>query len=113
MFRLKETDKESFLCWIERWHDKWKTFLNEKTENILTGEKTFTHERLRSAYRSITRVQEYLFTAHKLSPPHISDLTTNSLDGYFSHLKAKLAVHRGASMSTQVKLISILIFSRK
>ena len=29
--------------------------------------------------------------------------------GIFS-LKAKLAVHRGASMSTQVKLISILIF---
>ena len=111
MFRLKETDRESFDYWIQQWYEKWKVFLSEKTENISTGKKVFTHQRIRQAYTAITRTIPFIFTCHQFLPLEIYDSTTNSLDGYFSHLKAKLAVHRGASKSTQIKLISSLVFS--
>lgn len=111
LFRLKETDQKSFQYWIDKWQQKWMHFLNEKTENWKTGEKVFTHQRLRQAYNSIQRALPFLFTAHQFLPENKFDMTTNSLDGYFSHLKAKLAVHRGASKETQIKLISALIFS--
>ncbi|MEI7513566.1 MAG: hypothetical protein WCJ74_03025 [bacterium] len=111
MFRLKETDKESFEYWIGQWYKKWKVFLSEKTENIGTGTKVFTHQRIRQAYRAIVRTIPFLFTCYQFLPLEIYDSTTNSLDGYFSHLKSKLAVHRGASKSTQIKLIYSLIFS--
>jgi len=111
MFRLKETDKESFEYWIGQWYEKWKVFLSEKTENISTGKKVFTHQRIRQAYIAIIRTIPSIFTFYQFLPYETYDSTTNSLDGYFSHLKAKLAVHRGASKYTQIKLISSLIFS--
>lgn len=77
----------------------------------LTGKKTFTHKRLRQAYSSVKRALPYTFTAHKFLPEKKVCNTTNSLDGYFSHLKSKLSVHRGASKSTQIKIISRLIFN--
>jgi hypothetical protein len=111
MFQLKETDKESFEYWIQQWYKKWKTFLSEKTENISTGTKVFTHQRIRQVYAAIIRTIPSIFTFHQFLPYKTYDSTTNPLDDYFSHLKAKLSVHRGASKSTQIKLIYSLIFS--
>jgi len=51
-----------------------------------------------------------LFTFEQHLPSISIPNTTNSLDGYFGHLKAKLNVHRGASKETQLKIISSLIF---
>ena len=110
MFYLKQTDRESFEYWITQWHQKWKEFLNERSENWITGKKIYTHLRLRKAYNSITRALPYIFTAHQFLPIKRVCSTTNSLDGYFSHLKSKLSVHRGASKNTQIKIISALIF---
>lgn len=110
MFRLKETDKESFEFWITQWHEKWAEFLAEKTVDIMTGKSHFTHQRLRAAFFSVRRNLDHLFTFQfHLKLIQIPN-TTNSLDGYFSHLKSKLSVHRGASKNTQINLISDLIF---
>ena len=110
MFLMKETDYESFSYLLERWYEKWKAFLNEKTKDIITHKTTFTHQRLRQAFFGVRRNKELLFTfqyhSHQIEIPK----TTNSLDGYFSHLKSKLSVHRGASKNTQINLISDLIF---
>lgn len=111
MFFLKETDIASFEYWITCWHDKWREFLNEKTYNPITNKWTFTHQKLRKAYLSIKRNMTLLFTFEEYFNEFVIPNTTNSLDGYFSHLKAKLSVHKGASKETQLKLISNLIFS--
>ncbi len=110
MFRLKETDKASFEFWITKWHEKWKDFLAEKTIDPITQKSAFTHQRLRQAFFSVRRNLDHLFTFQFHSQELLIPNTTNSLDGYFSHLKSKLSVHRGASFSTQVNLISQLIF---
>jgi hypothetical protein len=110
MFYLKETDYESFKYWLEEWHTSWKEFLAEKTTDLVTGKSCFTHKRLRQAFFSVRRNLKPLFTFQfHLQVIQIPN-TTNSLDGYFSHLKSKLSVHRGASKTTQINLISELIF---
>jgi len=110
MFSLKETDRISFEYWVNQWHMKWKNFLSEKTEDLFSGKKVFTHQRLRQAFFSLRRNLPLLFTFEKHYKDFLIPNTTNSLDGYFSHLKSKLSVHKGASKQTQLKLISNLIF---
>lgn len=110
MFLLKETDEASFTYWLNEWYEKWRKFLNEKTINPITKKSYYTHKRLRSAYRSIRRNLPFLFTFERNIPALYIPTTTNSLDGYFSHLKSKLSVHRGVSKETQLKLIQKLIF---
>ena len=110
MFLLKETDEASFTYWLDQWHERWKDFLSEKTVHPITKKKTYTHRRLRSAYHSIKRNLPLLFTFERCLPDLWIPTTTNSLDGYFSHLKDKLRVHRGASKETQLKLIGKLFF---
>ena len=110
MFDLKQTDRASFEFWLTQWHEKWKEFLAEKTVDILTGKYHFTHQRLRQAFFSVRRNLDPLFTFQFHSKLIQIPNTTNSLDGYFTHLKEKLAVHHGASKNTQINLISRLIF---
>ena len=110
MFDLKQTDQESFEYWITQWHEKWKEFLAEKTVDIFTGKSHFTHQRLRTAFFSVRRNLNHLFAFQFNSDEIKIPNTTNSLDGYFSHLKSKISVHRGASKNTQINLISELIF---
>lgn len=110
MFMLKQTDETSFTYWLNQWYEKWKEFLVEQTIHHITKKKTYTHKRLRSAYRSIKRNLPILFTFERYLPDLFIPTTTNALDGYFSNLKGKLAVHRGASKATQLKIIERLIF---
>jgi len=111
MLHLAHTDKASFEYWLNGWYEQWSEFLAEKTTNPITGRSYFTHKRLRQAYYSFQRNIDHLFTFQFHSQILEIPNTTNSLDGYFSHLKTKLAVHRGASKTTQVKLIAEIIFS--
>ena len=106
--RLAITDKESFEGWLNEWFEKWREFLNEKTEDPLTGRKTFTHRRLRSAYSSLKSHIPYLFTYLKYRRLGIPN-TTNSLDGFFSHLKNRVNIHRGLRVDRKRKLIQDLV----
>ncbi len=111
LFLLTETDKQSFEKWLQEWHERWNDFLLERTVDSFTGKSSFTHKRLRSAYSSLKRNIDDLFTFQFHSQELPIPNTTNSIDGYFSHLKSKTNVHRGVSPDTQLKLISFLIFS--
>ena len=68
------------------WHDKWSSFLKEKTTDPFTGRWHYTHKQLRSAYRSLRLNIPYLFTYQKYGDLHIPT-TTNFLDGCFAYLK--------------------------
>jgi hypothetical protein len=101
---LTETDKESFEGLLNDWYSKWKDFLAEKTTNPETGKKHYTHKRIRSAYMSLKHNLPYLFTWYdhpELKMPN----TTNSLEGVFSNLKAKLNLHNGLKLSRKIKFI--------
>jgi hypothetical protein len=93
---------------LEEWHEKWKDFLKEKTFNPQTSRWFYTHKRLRSAYRSITRNLPLLYTCQKYPELNIPN-TTNSLDGTFSHLKDMLRIHRGLKKNRKLKMIDEIL----
>ena len=101
---MKQTDKESFEGALNEWYDKWKVFLSERTINEKTGKSSYTHKRLRSAYRSLQTNLKWLFTWYdniELGIPN----TTNAIDGHFSDLKNKLRNHNGLSRKRKIKFI--------
>lgn len=93
---------------LEEWHDRWNVFLKERSVNPQTGRWTYTHRRIRSAYRSLKTNLPFLFTYQRHPELHIPN-TTNSLDGSFSHLKDRLRLHRGLTQRRRWKLIQEIL----
>jgi hypothetical protein len=106
---LCHTDKEKFIHILDLWHDKWADFLKERTINPENPKRWFyTHKRVRSAYRSLKSNLPYLFTYQDHPELNIPN-TTNSLDGYFSHLKELVKIHRGLKSATKHKIIEEIL----
>ena len=108
---LTKTDEETFTEALLAWHVTWGTFIEEKTiDSFVTGKKKwyYTHKKVRSAYRSLKHNLPYLFTYLKYPALNIPN-TTNDLDGSFSALKKKLAVHHGLRKDRRYKVISQLL----
>lgn len=102
------TDKESFVGLFTEWKCKWEKFMNEKTFSSVSKRKwSYTHNRIRSAYRSIERHQHYLFTWYDYPNLNIPS-TNNSVEGTCSNLKNKLANHNGLKRKRKIKLINHL-----
>jgi hypothetical protein len=101
---LARAGRQSFSDSLERWSDKWRTFLNERTINPLTQKSFYTHRRLRSAYRSLKTNLPWLFTFEDHPDLKIPN-TTNSLEGMFADLKNKLRCHNGLSKQRRMKFI--------
>lgn len=102
---LTKTDRESFEGALGLWHEKWESYLNERTADEETGRSHYTHKPLRSAYLSLKRNLPYLFTYldhMDIGMPN----TTNAIDGHFSELKTKLRVHNGLSQKQKQKFIT-------
>ncbi len=97
MSSLTRTTEKNFSKRIEAWHEKYKEFLDEKTKSSTTGKLHFTHPKLRSAYRSLTKHIPYLFTYKSKKYKHLNiQNTTNSIEGgIFSHMKNMISLHRG------------------
>lgn len=106
---LHNTNSHLFTTRLNRYIEKYSSFLNEKTYNPETGRREWTHRPLRSATTSLVNWRKYLFTYE-----HYKDIskTTNSLEGHFSHLKSITILHRGANKHHAQKIIhSILLAS--
>ena len=103
---LTQVDQQWFEVLLSVWYLKYESFIKEKTVNPITGRWYYTHKRVRSAYRSLKNNTPYLFTYQTAK---IMPNTTNSLDGYFSHLKNAVSVHRGLKLRRKTKLIESLI----
>lgn len=105
---LCQSTKVMFSQRLTRWHNKWGEFIKERTTDSITGRWHYTHKRLRSAYRSLNNNLPYLFTYLKYPELNIPN-TTNSLDGYFSHLKDLTGIHRGLKGAMKRKLIDEIL----
>lgn len=108
MTTLCQTNERDFTSAINNWHQKWSSFLKERTTDPLTGRWFYTHRRLRSAYRSLKINLPYLFTYQKYTELNIPN-TTNSLDGCFAYLKELIRVHRGINKKLKRKIIQELL----
>ena len=101
--KAETEDKEGFQSALQAWFEAYEGFLNERTVNEETGE-SHTHKKLRSAYLSLKRNLDDLFTfeAHPALGIHN---TTNLLDERFADLKRKLGCHHGMRKVNKIMFI--------
>ena len=83
---LKDSGKTAFQGALQAWFEQHEGFLNERTVNEETGSSHYTHKTLRSAYLSLKRNLDYLFTFEAYPVLGMCN-TTNLLDGRFADLK--------------------------
>jgi transposase-like protein len=108
LLRIK-TDNDR-LYWtgeLAQWHTRHKAYLSEMTVNTETGRRWYTHKLLRRSYFSIKRAMPNMF--HYLSGPAIPH-TTNGIEGFFSHLKNHLDLHRGLTTQHRIDFIKWYVF---
>lgn len=102
---LQNTDEKTFRKRLAEWHKRHEMFLNERSPAPHTKRGwVYTHRRVRSAYRSLSTNLCRLFTYQKYPAFNMSN-TTNCLDGMFSQIKNRLAVHRGLRRDRRYKII--------
>ena len=108
MLRLPRSNEKEFTKLLSDWKNDHGEILTDKTYILGTRRWYYTHKKVRSAYLSLERNLPYLFTYLRYPELNIPN-TTNSLDGSFSHLKAKLSVHRGMRKDRRYKMISEIL----
>lgn len=97
---------------LEEWHDRWRSFLKEKTFESDGLHWHYTHKKIRSAYHSLKHDLPYLFTFKKYPELKIPN-TTNSLDGFFSQMKKLLRVHNGLPEERRNRVVSEILNGEK
>lgn len=110
MLLLKIKTHNDKLFWVqsfEKWYQKHKLYINEKTYHPNSGRFSYTHKLLRRSYQTIKRALPNMF--HYLQNPNIPH-TTNGIEGYFSHLKNHLDIHRGLTLKNRINFIKWYIY---
>jgi len=106
--KLAGTHEAKFEQTLDIWYTEYSSFLNEKTLVEGTNRWHYTHGRLRSAYRSLSKNLPYLFTFQHYPDLHIPN-TTNHCDGLFAHVKQKILIHRGISKKRRKQMIDYFL----
>jgi hypothetical protein len=100
--------EKSFVEDINEWHKKWRLLLAERTSAPDGKHWWYTHRQLRAAYRSLHTNLPYLFSYQRHPELRIPN-TNNSLEGYFSHLKALLNNHHGLRRWRRYQMIEAVL----
>ena len=101
---LPKVSEAQFTLWLELWHDKWGEFLKERTVDESRRRWHYTHRRIRSAYYSVNRNLSHLFIYLDYPDLNIPN-TTNSLEGIFTHIKKRVALHGGLRPHNKLPMI--------
>ena len=108
LMRIK-TDNDR-LFWtneLSLWYERHREYLQQKTVNERTGRYWYTHKLLRRSYSTIKRALPNMF--HYLKNPAIPS-TTNGIEGFFSHLKNHLDLHRGLTVKHRIDFIKWYVY---
>lgn len=107
---LKIKTHNDRLFWIKElntWYEIHKNHINEKTFKEDSKTYWYTHKLLRRSYFTIKRALPNMF--HYLHNPQIPH-TTNGIEGYFSHLKNHLDLHRGLTPKNRINFIKWYVY---
>jgi len=100
-------DRIYWTAQLDQWHQLYKTYIQEKTINQQTGRYWYTHKLTRRSYFTIKRAMPNMF--HYLVNPAIPS-TTNGIEGFFSHLKSHLDLHRGLTKKHRIDFIKWYVY---
>ena len=108
LMRIKtQNDRIYWAGELQRWYDQHQKYLQDKTINQQTGRYWYTHKLLRRSYFTIKRAMPNMF--HYLVNPAIPS-TTNGIEGFFSHLKNHLDLHRGLTIKHRIDFIKWYVY---
>jgi len=102
-----DNDKLYWVAELKQWHRRHKGYLAEKTYNESTGRYWYKHRLTRRSYYTIKRALPNMF--HYLTNPKIP-ATTNGIEGFFSHLKNHLDLHRGLTVEHRIAFIKWYVY---
>lgn len=102
-----ENDRLFWIKALEQWHNNHKSYINEKTYHPETGRFWYTHKLLKRSYQTMKKALPNMF--HYLQNPRIPP-TTNGIEGFFSHLKNHLDLHRGLTTKNRVNFIKWYVY---
>lgn len=105
--QLTRSSRLDFEKSLEKWEQKWKDFLQEKSYGE-DGKWHFTHRRTRSAFYSLKRNLNALFTFENY-PVEQVPRTNNAIESLNSILKMRLRLHRGLSKEKRELLIGNIL----
>ena len=105
---LKTTEQANeWLVSFYKWYKANKAFIVQKSLNEDTGRWWYKHKNLHLACSHLINAVPYLFCY--LNDPDIA-YSTNELEGYFTHLKEKLTLHRGLRFESKKNFIKWYIY---
>ena len=107
---LKIKTENDKLYWTKEfalWYERHQKYLNEKTVHPESGRYWYKHKLLRRSYSTIKRALPNMF--HYLKNPAIPS-TTNGIEGFFSHLKNHLDLHRGLTTQHRIDFIKWYVY---
>jgi hypothetical protein len=107
---LGEIPSDEFKKYLQAYLNHHKEFLAEKTVDPVTRKWHFTHQRLRSAIRSLLTNFNHLFTYEKNLDLQIPT-TNNALESHFSHIKTLTRIHRGLKRKMKQKFIETILLN--
>lgn len=100
-------DKIAWLKQFKRWEMAHKPYYQQKSFNSETDRYWYTHKLLRRTFSYIKSAIPNMF--HFLDDVAIPK-TTNGIEGFFSHLKNHLDVHRGLTTEHRKNFIKWYIY---
>ncbi len=102
-----ENDKVFWIKELDKWHEQHQPYLDEKNLNEQTGKYWYKHRSLRRSYFAVKRALPNMF--HYLNNPAIPH-TSNGIEGFFSHLKNHLDIHRGLTVKHRINFIKWYVY---
>lgn len=105
LYLLKIKTNNDKLFWMQefnQWYNRHKEYINEKSYHLETDRYWYKHKLLRRSYQTIKRALPNMF--HYIENSAIPN-TTNGIEGYFSHLKNHLDLHRGLTIKNRMNFI--------
>ena len=99
---LTKSSKNEFYMRLHYWFIKHQEFLKERSDKVNEkGYFPYKYHNVKSAYASLKRYMDYIFTYEKYLELNI-ERTTNRLEGLFSELKRKLNNHNGLTKNRKI-----------
>jgi Transposase, Mutator family len=108
LLRIKtNNDRLDWTRNLAQWHERHKVYIQEKTIHEQSGRYWYKHKLTRRSYLTIKRALPNMF--HYLANPAIPN-TTNGIEGFFSHLKNHLDLHRGLTLKHRIDFIKWYVY---
>ena len=108
MLKLTNSNEKEFTKLLDDWFSRYKDLISQKHYDYCCKKWRYKNKEIRGAYMSMRKNLPYLFTYQKYPTLNIPN-TTNCLDGSFSNLKKKLAIHHGLRKDRRYKVISEIL----